>query len=172
MSKISIRTIKPLNKFPILHRFLAILFKRWNIYKTDDMLECIKDDKVCTFKINDDNSISIYLSNEGHPLLKIDSLDEGVKVYKSENGLLALHLYSDGDIKVEALEYEHYPFREEAESVYNQSIGVAEHFCKSDVEDNLVTENIQKSINEYFKAEYIQLTMNSTEWLEASEDIQ
>jgi len=166
MSKISIMTIKPLNRFPILHRFLATLFERCNIYKTDDMLECIKDDKVCTFKIYDDNSISIYLSNEGHPLLEIG---EDVKVYKSENGLLALHLYADGDIKVEALEYEHYPFTEEAESVYLQGLGVEELFCKSDVEENLEIENIQNSINEYFKAEYIQLTMNTTEWLEASE---
>ena len=152
MSNITIVKIKPLKKYPILHRFLAALYERCNIYKTDDMLEYIKDDDVCNYHITSDDSMSIYLRGDRLPTLTEDDEDEYVEIYDSDNGMLVLHFYTDGEIEIEALEYENYPFKEELQTIYSQEEEIR-YIFKSDLNEELVVqdkEEVQSVVDSYF----------------------
>ncbi len=146
-------TIKRLEAYPILHRFLARLYSELEIFEVEDMLAFIADDRVGSYcKCKDKGCASFFIHSDRE--LEIDE-DDGVYVYDSDKGTIVLEFFENGDIDVQALEYEDYPFKEELISVYNQddTLGYA---LENDSNEELLQEiqdNAKKIVFEYFNVE-------------------
>ncbi len=122
--------MKKLYQYPILHRFLAELYTRCDIYIVDDMFKYIKDDFVSGYcRCKDSGCSTVYLRCDRLPVLE-DGEDSHIETYDCDKGLLVLHFFTNGDIEIEALEYD-YPFRAEVREIYNQENGYA---LESDLE--------------------------------------
>jgi len=135
-----------LSQYPILHRFLAHLYKTCNIYSENEKIfKYIKDDIVKDYcRCGDKQCATLYLSSERVPVFS-NGEDEYIEVYNSNKGLIVLHFYHNGDIDVEALEYDNYPFKEELSLVYNGK----DHPCAN--------QEVASIVNEYFESPQIQL---------------
>ena len=143
--------IKRLEAYPILHRFLARLYSELEIFEVEDMFAFIADDRVSSYcKCKDSGCASFFVSSDRE--LEIDE-DDGVYVYDSDKGTIVLEFFENGDIDVQALEYEHYPFKEELITVYNQDD--VQFALESDLEEELQQKRVdeaQKVVDEYFKS--------------------
>ena len=103
-----------LKQFPILHRFLVYLYIKCNVYAVDNMLEYIQNDVVSDYcRCSNKNCSTVYLRS--------DNLNqpEYIEIYNSYKGLILMHFRCNGDIKIEALDYKYYPFKEELVKNYN-----------------------------------------------------
>ena len=145
---------KTLEQYPILHRFLTELYRRCDIYETDNILELIQDDYVVEYcRCGEESCSTVYLLCNRLPQFE-DGEDEYVETYESDNGLIVLHFYDDGRIEVEALEYEHYPFKDELVKVYNQE--EFNYALESDLEQQQRAQQLQEaqtSVDAYFLTE-------------------
>ncbi len=142
---------KQLKSYPILHRFLAELYRRCDVYDTDNMLEFIQEDYVVEYcRCGEDSCSTVYLLCNRLPQFE-DGEDEYVETYESDKGLIVLHFYDDGRIQIEALEYEHYPFKEELVSVYDKNS--VDYALESDLEDELRAQQLEEAqsvVDAYF----------------------
>ena len=140
-----------LNHYPILHRFLARLYSELDIFDVKDMLAFIADDRVSSYcKCKDKGCASFFIQSDRE--LEIDE-DDGVYIYNSDKGMIVLEFFENGDIDVQALEYEHYPFKEELKEVFNQD--EYQYALESDLEEELQQQKLddaQKVVDEYFES--------------------
>lgn len=146
-----------LEDYPILHRFLARLYSELDIFEVDDMMAFIADDWVISYcKCKDKGCASFYMGSDRE--LEFDEDADTVTIYDSTKGMIVLEFFENGDIDVQALEYEEYPFKEELIRVFNES---EEKFAlESDLEESLQKKKIddaQKIVDEYFSHEHIEL---------------
>lgn len=146
-----------LEDYPILHRFLARLYSELDIFEVDDMMAFIADDWVSSYcKCKDKGCASFYMGSDRE--LEFDEDADTVTIYDSTKGMIVLEFFENGDIDVQALEYEEYPFKEELIRVFNES---EEKFAlESDLEESLQKKKIddaQKIVDEYFSHEHIEL---------------
>lgn len=129
-----------LKRFPILHRFLAQLYTKCNIYAVEDMLEYIKNDTVIDYcRCGNENCSTVYLCSDRLPL------SECVEFYNSKKGLIVMHFGANGDIEIEALDYENYPFRQELVENYNNDT-----FDTFDTFDSDLIQDAQNIVDDYF----------------------
>ena len=146
-----------LYEYPILHRFLAELYERCEIYIKDDMFTFIRDDTVSDYcRCQDSGCSTVYLRSNRLPVLEGDE-DEYIETYNSDKGLIILHFYTNGTIEIEALEYDVYPFRDEVRELYNQENDYA---LESDLEVALQKQRLSEAkrvVDEYFNTKKIQL---------------
>lgn len=121
-------------RFPILHRFLARLYTKCNIYNVDNMIEYIKNDTVIDYcRCGNENCSTVYLCSDRLPL------SESVEFYNTEKGFIVMHFRINGDIEIEALDYEYYPFKEELVINYN-----------NDSFDSDLIHDAQNAVDAYF----------------------
>ena len=139
-----------LYEYPILHRFLAELYERCEVYITDDMFTFIKDDDVSGYcRCQDSGCSTVYLRSDRLPVLE-GAGDEYIEIYNSDKGLIVLHFYTNGTIEIEALEYDDYPFRDEVREVYNQE---NDYTLESDLEVELQKQRLSDAksvVKNYF----------------------
>ena len=145
-----------LEQYPILHRFLARLYSELDIFEVEDMMAFIADDWVSSYcKCKDKGCASFYMGSDRELDL---SEDDGVYFYDSDKGTLVLEFFENGEIDVQALEYEHYPFKEELIRIFNES---EERFAsESDLEESLQMKRVadaQKIVDAYFSQERTRL---------------
>jgi len=141
-----------LEHYPILHRFLARLYSELDIFEVEDMMAFIADDWVSSYcKCTDKGCASLYMGSDRELDL---SEDDGVYFYDSDKGTLVLEFFENGEIDVQALEYEGYPFKEELIRIFNES---EERFSlESDLEESLQKKRVddaQKIVDAYFSEE-------------------
>ena len=141
-----------LEHYPILHRFLARLYSELDIFEVEDMMAFIADDWVSSYcKCTDKGCASLYMGSDRELDL---SEDDGVYFYDSDKGTLVLEFFENGEIDVQALEYEGYPFKEELIRIFNES---EERFAlESDLEESLQKKRVadaQKIVDAYFSQE-------------------
>lgn len=145
--------IKRLKSYPVLHRFLARLYSELDIFEVDNMMAFIENDRVSSYcKCKDKGCASFFIQADRE--LEIDEND-GVYIYDSDKGTIILEFFENGDIDVQALEYEHYPFKEELISVYNQE-EILGYALENDANEKLLQEiqdDAKKIVFEYFNAE-------------------
>jgi len=148
--------MRKLYEYPILHIFLAELYERCEIYITDDIFTFIKDDDVSEYcRCHDSGCSTVYLRSERLPVL--DGDDEYIETYNSDKGLIILHFYTNGNIEIEALEYDDYPFRDEVKALFNQENDYA---LESDLEVELqkqLLRDAKRVVEAYFDTKQIQL---------------
>ena len=141
--------MKNLKNFPILHHFLARLYSKLDIFEVKDMLSFIADDRVSSYcKCKDKDCASFFMYSDRE--LDI-SEDDGVYFYDSDKGTIVLEFFKNGDIDVQALEYENYPFKEELKEVFNQE-DIA-YALESDLNTELlqqIQDDAKKVVDEYF----------------------
>ena len=144
--------MRELIDFPILHRFLARLYSELDIFDVEDMLTYIADDRVSSYcKCKDKGCASFFIQSDRELEIKED---DGVYIYNSDKGMIVLEFFENGDIDVQALEYEHYPFKDELKEVYHQD--EYQHALESDLEEELQQQRLdeaQKVVDEYFLTE-------------------
>jgi len=149
--------LKRLSQYPILHRFLARLYSELDIFDVDDMYAFIADDTIASYcKCHDKECASFFIYSDRE--LKIDE-DDGVYIYNSDKGMIVLEFFENGDIDVQALEYEHYPFKGELIAVYDDKDAV-KYALESDLEEELQEQKqteIMKVVAEYFNAQETKL---------------
>ena len=145
--------IKRLKSYPILHRFLARLYSELDIFEVDDMMSFIEDDRVSSYcKCEDKGCASFFIQSDRE--LEIDE-DDGVYVYDSDKGTIILEFFENGDIDVQALEYEHYPFKDELKKVFNQEEEI-DYVLENDANEELlqkIQDDAKKVVFEYFDVE-------------------
>jgi len=145
-----------LEQYPILHRFLARLYSELDIFEVDDMMAFIADDWVSSYcKCKDKGCASFYMGSDRELDL---SEDDGVYFYDSDKGTLVLEFFENGEIDVQALEYEHYPFKEELIRIFNE--GEERFALESDLEESLQKKRVadaQKIVDAYFSQERTRL---------------
>ena len=150
--------MRKLYEYPILHSFLAELYERCEIYITDDMFAFIKDDDVSDYcRCHDSGCSTVYLRSDRLPLLEDDADDAYIETYNSDKGLIILHFYTNGNIQIEALEYNAYPFRDEVRDLYNKANDYA---LERDLEVELQKQRVSEAnriVAEYFDAKQVQL---------------
>ena len=145
-----------LEQYPILHRFLARLYSELDIFEVDDMMAFIADDWVSSYcKCKDKGCASFYMGSDRELDL---SEDDSVYFYDSDKGTIVLEFFENGEIDVQALEYEDYPFKEELIRIFNES---EERFAlESDLEESLQKKRVadaQKIVDTYFSQERTRL---------------
>jgi len=145
-----------LEQYPILHRFLARLYSELDIFEVDDMMAFIADDWVSSYcKCKDKGCASFYMGSDRELDL---SEDDSVYFYDSDKGTIVLEFFENGEIDVQALEYEDYPFKEELIRIFNES---EERFAlESDLEESLQMKRVadaQKIVDAYFSQERTRL---------------
>jgi len=149
--------LKRLTQYPILHRFLARLYSELDIFDVDDMYAFIADDTIASYcKCHDKECASFFIYSDRE--LQIDE-DDGVYIYNSDKGMIVLEFFENGDIDVQALEYEHYPFKDEQRAIYDDKDTV-KYALESDLEEELQEQkqiNIMNVVDEYFNTEKRQL---------------
>ena len=132
--------MKRVEQYPILHHFLARLYRELDVFSAKDMLAYIADDTVSSYcKCKDKGCASFFMTSDRELDL---SAEDGVYVYDSDKGTIVLEFFENGDIDVQALEYEHYPFKEELRAVYND-----------EEEAQQKPKEIQNIVNGYFNEE-------------------
>ena len=148
--------MRKLYEYPILHRFLAELYERCEVYTTDDMFMFIRDDVVSDYcRCHDSGCSTVYLRSDRLPVLEGD--DEYIETYNSDKGLIILHFNTNGNIEIEALEYDDYPFRDEVRELYNEENNYA---LESDLEVELQKQQLRDAkhvVEAYFDTKQIQL---------------
>ena len=148
--------MRKLYEYPILHRFLAELYERCEVYTTDDMFTFIRDDVVSDYcRCQDSGCSTVYLRSDRLPVLEGD--DTYIETYNSDKGLIVLHFNTNGNIEIEALEYDDYPFRDEVRELYNEENNYA---LESDLEVALQKQrlrNAERVVEAYFDTKQIQL---------------
>ena len=145
-----------LEQYPILHRFLARLYSELDIFEVDDMMAFIADDWVSSYcKCKDKGCASFYMGSDRELDL---SEDDSVYFYDSDKGTIVLEFFENGEIDVQALEYEDYPFKEELIRIFNEN---KERFAlESDLEESLQKKRVadaQKIVDAYFSQERTRL---------------
>jgi len=131
-----------LDSYPILHNFLAQLYKLCDVYVTDDMLEYIKDDYINQYcRCSDKTCSTVYICSDRIPVFE-DGEQVYIEAYNSNKGLIVLHFYDNGDIEIEALEYSEYPFKDEVKYVFNNKA----YDCSQEKAKNIV-DNYFSNIN-------------------------
>ena len=149
--------LKRLSHYPILHQFLARLYSELDIFDVEDMYAFIADDTIASYcKCSDKACASFFIYSDRE--LEIDE-DDGVYIYNSDKGMLVLEFFENGNIDVQALEYEHYPFKEELIAVYDNK-NVVKYVLESDLEEDLQAQKhneIKKVVSEYFNAQETKL---------------
>ncbi len=143
--------MKRLNRYPILHRFLARLYTELDIFEVEDMMAFIADDWVSSYcKCKDKGCASFTIGSDR----ELEINDDGVYVYNSDKGMIVLEFFENGDIDVQALEYEEYPFKEELICIFNDD---GEKFAlESDLEEELQQQRVdetQRIVDVYFSEE-------------------
>jgi len=144
--------MKRLEQYPILHRFLARLYSELDVFTVEDMLAYIADDRVSSYcKCKDKGCASFFMHSDRELDL---SADDGVYYYDSDKGTIVLEFFENGDIDVQALEYENYPFKEELSTVFNDN---EDKFAlESDLEESLQKKRLddaQNIVDAYFSEE-------------------
>ena len=151
--------MRKLYEYPILHRFLAELYERCEVYTTDDMFTFIRDDVVSDYcRCQDSGCSTVYLRSDRLPVLEGDE-DEYIETYNSDKGLIILHFNTNGNIEIEALEYDDYPFRDEVRELYNQK---NDSVLESDLEVILQKQRLSKAkrvVDDYFNAKNTPMKM-------------
>ena len=151
--------MRKLYEYPILHRFLAELYERCEIYITNDMFIFIRDDEVSDYcRCHDSSCSTVYLRSDRLPVLEGEE-DEYIETYNSDKGLIVLHFYTNGTIEIEALEYDSYPFRDEVRELYNQK---NDSVLESDLEVVLQKQRLSKAkrvVDDYFNAKNTPMKM-------------
>jgi hypothetical protein len=135
-----------LKQFPILHRFLTHLYTECNVYAVANILEYIKNDTVIDYcRCSNKNCSTVYLRS--------DNLNqpEYIEIYNSYKGLIVMHFHISGDIEIEALEYENYPFRQELVANYNNDT--------FDTFDSDLIQDAQNAVDSYFNVGQTKLDM-------------
>ena len=144
--------MKRLEQYPILHHFLARLYSELDVFSVEDMLAYIADDTVSSYcKCKDKGCASFFMTSDRELDL---SADDGVYVYDSDKGTIVLEFFENGDIDVQALEYENYPFKDELKAVYDED--AVKYALESDLEEELQEQKlreVQDIVNEYFNKE-------------------
>ncbi len=145
--------MRKLSSYPILHHFLARLYEDLNIFEVEDMLAFIVDDRVSSYcKCKDKGCASFFMHSDRELDL---SKDDGVYIYDSDKGMIVLEFFENGDIDVQALEYEDYPFKEELISVYNQEEPL-DYALENDANEELlqkIQDDAKKIVSKYFNVE-------------------
>ena len=143
---------KRLKSYPILHRFLARLYSELDIFEVDDIIAFIEDDRVSSYcKCGDRGCASFFIRSDRE--LEIDE-DGGVYIYDSDKGTIILEFFENGEIDVQALEYTHYPFKEELKSVFEQD--EMQFALESDLEEEQQQKKLndaQKMVDAYFASD-------------------
>ena len=143
--------MRELIDFPILHRFLARLYSELDIFDVKDILAFIADDRVSSYcKCKDKGCASFFIQSDRE--LKISDGD-GVYIYNSDKGMIVLEFFENGDIDVQALEYEHYPFKDELIEVFDQDD--YQYALESDLKEKLQQQKLddaQKKVDDYFES--------------------
>ena len=133
--------LKELKYYPILHRFLAKIYIELDIFETEDMFTLIENDQVASYCKCTDKGCASFFMNSNRELDLSD--DDGIYYYNTDKGFIMLEFFANGNIDIQALSYEHYPFKEELIAVYNNK----EYPLKDDLE------TIENIVNEYFNEE-------------------
>jgi len=150
--------MRKLYEYPILHRFLAELYERCEVYTTDDMFTFIRDDVVSDYcRCQDSGCSTVYLRSDRLPVLEGD--DTYIETYNSDKGLIILHFNTNGNIEIEALECDDYPFRDEVRALYNKENDYAP---ESDLEVELQKQrlsDVKSVVKNYFDAKKTAIEM-------------
>ena len=121
------------------------------------MYAFIADDTIASYcKCSDKECASFFIYSDRE--LEIDE-DDGVYIYNSDKGMFVLEFFENGNIDVQALEYEQYPFKDELIAIYEDKDAVA-YALESDLEEELQEQKqtgIIKVVGEYFNTEKTQL---------------
>jgi len=108
---------KELKHYPILHRFLTKIYIELDIFEIEDMFALIEDDRVRSYCKCADKGCASFFMDSNRELDLSD--DDGMYYYNTDKGFIILEFFANGNIDVQALSYEHYPFKDELIAVYN-----------------------------------------------------